>query len=217
MNGQRQRASRNRRRRQKSRSETNERAEPIMIAARRPNSPHLVRSPVRGAVAASASPSKGKNGRSEGGPLREVGAEPLLQRSNGNGAKAAFPQDTAPRRVARIVQIARPVLDDRAQQRERLLDRLRLSEGRGAISRAANALREAGFEFPVEQEVQLQLLEHFDEDFARIAIENLSQLVSSEPPIKRPIFEQRLRRLEEYADDASVREAAASLRRTVRA
>ncbi len=91
------------------------------------------------------------------------------------------------------------------------------SETRGAITRAADDYVLAGFEFPAEQQVQLQLLEHFDEERARSAIEVLARLFSSEPPQKKPILEQRLRRLEEYADEPATRDAAAELRRAIRA
>ena len=64
--------------------------------------------------------------------------------------------------------------------------------------------------------MQLQLLEHFNEAHAREAVEVLSRLLEKEPPIKRPVLNQRLRRLEEYADEAGTREAAAQLRRTIR-
>jgi len=90
-------------------------------------------------------------------------------------------------------------------------------EGRGAVSRAANEYREAGFDFPREQEVQLQLLEHFDEERARDAIAVLAELLEDQAPIKKPVFEQRLRRLEEYADEPATRAAAARLRRGIRA
>jgi hypothetical protein len=102
------------------------------------------------------------------------------------------------------------------RQRQRLIDRLLASEGRVAISRAADEYRAASFEFPVEQEVQLKLLEHLDETCARSAIEALKALLERERPIKKPVFEQRLRRLEEYGEDAATRDAAASLRRTIR-
>jgi hypothetical protein len=69
----------------------------------------------------------------------------------------------------------------------------------------------------VEQVVQLQLLEHFDEELALQAIVELSRLLKSEPPLKRPVLEQRLRRLEEYAEDGQTRDAAAELRRALRA
>jgi hypothetical protein len=91
------------------------------------------------------------------------------------------------------------------------------SEGRGAISRAAREYEAAGFDFPDEQAVQLQLLEHFDEGRALRALESLAVLVRKEPPLKLPIFEQRLRRIEEYAEELATRDAAAALRRTLRA
>ena len=91
-----------------------------------------------------------------------------------------------------------------------------MSEGRGAISRAAREYREAGFEFPLDQEVQLRLLEQFDEDRAREAIDTLTELLQQQEPIKKPVLEQRLRRLEEYAEEEATREAAAALRRAIR-
>ncbi len=107
--------------------------------------------------------------------------------------------------------------DDTEKQRLRLIERLLTSEGRVAISRAANDLRLAGFEFPLNQDVQLQLLEHNDENLARQAIVQLMVLLQSERPIKLPIFSQRLRRLEEVGEDPLTRKAAADLRRQIRA
>jgi len=106
--------------------------------------------------------------------------------------------------------------DENERLRLRLLDRVMMSEGRGAITRAAEDYAAAGFVFPEEQAVQLQLLEHFDEARARGAIDTLTRLLLLQPAAKRPVLEQRLRRLEEYADEASTREAAAALRRTLR-
>jgi hypothetical protein len=60
-------------------------------------------------------------------------------------------------------------------------------------------------------------LEHFDEARVRDAMAVLQDLVQKEPTLKRPVFEQRLRRLEEYADEVSTREAAKALRRLIRA
>jgi len=74
----------------------------------------------------------------------------------------------------------------------------------------------AGFEFPVEQPVQLQLLEHNDESLARDAIGALRGILTSEPPLKRPIFEQRLKRLEDSAEEETTRSAASELRRALR-
>ncbi len=194
-------------------------AEPILIAARRPDAPPA--RPPRRLIAASASPRANSiranafgehtegpqngNGHSINGVdhSREAGISPV------NGAEAQ-------RRAARIVQVNAAGPDDREKQRLRLLERLLTSEGRVAISRAANDLRLAGFEFPLNQDVQLQLLEHNDENLARQAVVQLKVLLETEKPIKLPIFSQRLRRLEEVGEDPLTRKTAADLRRQIR-
>jgi hypothetical protein len=123
----------------------------------------------------------------------------------------------AARRSARIVASTSPAADAARVERERLLARLVASEGRAMITRAANECQRAGVEFPLEQAVQLQLLEHVDEAFARAAMDALGRIFSAEVPAKRPILEQRLRRLEDTADEEATRNAAAELRRSLRA
>jgi hypothetical protein len=199
MDEQRQRSGRARRRRRKARPKARSVAEPILIAARRPNSPLLQSGKQHPKLAASAVPTRSNGERKAELPLSRPATDP------------------PPKRSARIIQLARADSDELEKQRRRLLDRLMTSEGRGAISRAAEEYQQAGFEFPTDQEVQLQLLEHFDEEQARKAILALSDLLDTEPPIKKPIFEQRLRRLEECADEATTRSAAAALRRVIRA
>lgn len=204
MEGQRQKSGGGRRRRRKAKGKGKKQnsapTEPVTIAARRPNSPLLSRPTGRRAIAASASPTQAK-----GPPSDAPEAEPKQ-------STAARPQ----RRAARIVELPRGSADSREQERLRLLDRLMASETRGAITRSADAFREAGFELPEEQEVQLQLLEHFDEDVAREAVAVLTRLFEHEPPLKRPVLDQRLKRLEEYADEPSTGEMAAALRRKIR-
>ncbi len=195
-------------------------AEPILIAARRPDAPPA--RPPRRLIAASASPR-----------ANSIRAAALGERvdghANGNGQPingAAHSRDTAvnpingvgaQRRAAGIVQVNAAGPDDREKQRLRLLERLLTSEGRVAISRAANDLRLAGFDFPLNQDVQLQLLEHNDENLARQAVVQLKVLLETEKPIKLPIFSQRLRRLEEVGEDPLTRKTAADLRRQIRA
>lgn len=203
MNGQRQRArgGRRRRRKAKDRSQSGTPVEPILIAARRPNSPVILAGAARPRVAASAKP--------------KVDAS-----AHGGGAPSSKKSDVpaAPvRRTARIVQLDGKPVGEKELERRRLLQRLLACEGRSAISQAAEAYLNAGFEFPEDQEVQLQLLEHFNEGRALQAINALQAIVAREAPKKRPVFEQRLRRLEEYADELSTREAAATLRRAIRA
>lgn len=120
------------------------------------------------------------------------------------------------RREARIIKLVPREVDATELERQRLLDRLIISEGRGAITRLADAYLEAGFEFPVEQRIQLQLLEHFDENLACAAMAALETLYEDEDPIKKPVLEQRLRRLEDHAEEESTRDRAAALRRAIR-
>ncbi len=204
MDGQRQGLGQGRRRRNKNRSreQAQPKVEPVMIIARRPGAPAVVRKPVRGLVAASAAP---KRERVE--PVPESRPQPSVREEPSSPV----------RRPVRLVQSAPVVVaDERERERLRLLDRLMASETRGAITRSADELRRTGHEFPGNQLVQLQLLEHFDEAVAFEALGVLSQLLQTEAPLKRPVFEQRLRRLEECADEPRTREAAASLRRTIR-
>jgi hypothetical protein len=134
-----------------------------------------------------------------------------------NPATEALPQEKPrPARSARIVEAGQRDVDGRLLERERLLRRLLSSEGRGAITRAADQYLKAGFDFPVEQPVQLQLLEHHDEALVRTAIDALRGIVASEPPLKRPIFEQRLKRLEDSAEEETTRALASELRRALR-
>lgn len=225
MDGQRQRSGGGRRRRRKNRSENKAAAEPILIVARRPNSPLIVTSE-RGAATAMPARRNRSHGptprhapapqfhgaRVEADAVEKVEETPAHAEGNANGSANGRRE-----RSARIVQVTRGDADARERERLRLMDRLMCSETRGAITRAAKEYASAGFEFPAEQSVQLQLLEHFDEDSARGAIEVLKGLLESEAPLKRPIMEQRLRRLEEYAEEPATRAAAAELRRAIRA
>jgi len=192
--------------------------EPILIAARRPDAPPA--RPPRRLIAASASPRN--NGSKGTGGLLGGGRSGNVAGGGGNGSTQSRDesQDTAfeaQRRAARIVQVNAAGPDDREKQRLRLIERLLTSEGRVAISRAANDIRLAGFEFPLNQDVQLQLLEHNDEGLARQAVMQLAVLLQSERPIKLPIFSQRLRRLEDVGEDPQTRKAAAELRKLIRA
>jgi hypothetical protein len=199
MDGQRQRSGWGRERRRKPRKvDRAERPEPVRIAARRPDSPLLAKAPAR-TIAASAVPRNPKEARQ---PVR---IEPV-----------AAPAPEPPRRVARIVQLGGKETDEKERERRKLLARLLESQGRGAISRAADEFLQRGFELPNEQVVHLQLLEHFDESKARDSVEAISLLLRTEAPLKRPVLDQRLRRLEEHADEAVTRDLAANVRRALR-
>jgi hypothetical protein len=119
------------------------------------------------------------------------------------------------RREARIVVRREDTVDETEQLRRRLFSAFMQSEGRSNITRAADKYFQAGFEIPAEQEAQLKVLEHFDEARVRAGLDVLRMLVQTEAPRQLPLFRQRLRRLEDDAEDAGIRKAAADLRRTL--
>ncbi|HEY1535771.1 MAG TPA: hypothetical protein VGF76_17240 [Polyangiaceae bacterium] len=171
-------------------------------------------------------PERGRPARRQLAPLPEV---VLARRPQSAPAPAssstAEPSTVAPlpnpeasgpvKRAARIVTGAVAV-DDAELERRHLLSRLLDSVTPGAVTRAANAYRKAGFSFPEEQPVQLKLLEHADEVVVCSALEVLTALLDQQPPIMLPVFEQRLKRLEEGAENADTRNQAAELRRVLR-
>lgn len=185
-----------RRRRRKKTSNKASVAEPIFIAARRPGSPRLEK-PSRRMKAASAKPrSREEEQLSVVAPL----------------AVEAAP---AKRREARIVQRKTDEVDEVEKNRRRLFSQFMASEGRAAITRAAETYLAAGYSLPREQDAQLKLLEHFDEARAREALSVLAELIREEAPRQLPVFRQRLRRLEDHADETATRAAAAELRKVL--
>jgi hypothetical protein len=140
--------------------------------------------------------------------------------SNGGAASAAGngqrrKAGVSKRNGARIVPTSQTT-DPRELERERLLQRVLIAEGRLSITRAAELYAEAGFEFPHTQDVWLQLLEHNDEQHVQHAIERLTSILEEEPPLRRAVLESRLRRIEEYADEHATQRTAAELRRILK-
>lgn len=241
--GQRERTTGRRRQRRKSKAPRSKVViEPELIAARRPDSP-LLKNGFHNVVA-SASPKHSARSLTMSSPLSVVSgaAEPLVSgtaeasalepsvHANGsagaNGAVQASDASSEPgtngdersavrRRAVRIVKAADSTTGP-GNREQLLLDRLVRSQGRGAISRAADDLWESKFTVPKRQDVQIQLLEHENEHRARDAVFAMAELLQREAPIKRPVLDQRLRRLEEWAEDPITRDAAGALRRSMR-
>jgi hypothetical protein len=103
--------------------------------------------------------------------------------------------------------------DPRSKEREKRLAKLMSAEGRAAVTRAAEEMAAAGFEFPEEQEVMLKLLDHDKDDRIQAALACLERLLGEEPAQRRAVLDGRLRRLEEHSDDADVRAKAGDLRK----
>jgi hypothetical protein len=139
-------------------------------------------------------------------PKREPEPEEKPQRgtSGGTGKPAG-----------RIVLAPAPNADPRTAERQKLLGKLLHAEGRPGITKAADEFIKAGFTFPEEQDVYLQLLEHGKEEHVRTAIDVLGGLLAGELPKRRAVLESRLRRIEQFAEEPSTRAAAERLRRRV--
>ena len=147
----------------------------------------------------------------------ELDGQPAEARATVNGDFGAGNGSAGVRRRAvRIVKVTDNALTPGSNREQQLLDRLMRSQGRGAISRAADDLWESKFVAPKRQEVQIQLLEHENEHRARDAVFAIAELLQREAPIKRPVLDQRLRRLETSAEDPITRDAAGALRRSMR-
>jgi hypothetical protein len=131
-----------------------------------------------------------------------------------DGAAAAGPTSRA-NGGGRIVLTAPAQSDPRTVERQKLLGKLLVAEGRPKISKAADDFFKAGFTLPEEQDVYLQLLEHSDEERVRGALDVLGAILAGELPKRRAVLESRLRRIEQFAEEAATREAAERLRRRV--
>lgn len=128
-------------------------------------------------------------------------------------AAAATPEPS--KAAPRIVLPAVPNADPRTAERRRLLGKLMAASGPGAVSKIADEFVAAGFTFPEDQEVQMQLLEHLDEGRVREAVDTLARVLAGELPKRKHVLDQRLRRIEEHVEDGATREAAASLRKLI--
>lgn len=138
-------------------------------------------------------------------PKRDPEVEKAPDAKNGAASKPG----------GRIVLPSPPQTDSRGAERQKLLQRLLVAEGRPSVTKAADDLVKAGFSLPHDQDVYLKLLEHAREDEVRAAIASLDTILAGELPKRRAVLESRLRRIEQFAEDAETREAAEALRRRV--
>jgi hypothetical protein len=119
-------------------------------------------------------------------------------------------------KMPKVVEAAQPDAPvSVGTKRQDLLRKLSAAQGTKAISDVTDAFHKAGFILPDDQEVYLQILEHRDESRVREAIAKLEHLLAGQLPKRKPVLVQRLKRLEEVADEEATRDAALALRRKV--
>ena len=187
---------RRRRRKPSAKKKAEVAVEPVIVAARRPDSPRLEK-PTRRMKAASAKPRT----EPDAGSVRPL--------------RATEKTEPKKRRAARIIQRKEDDFDEKEELRRRLLSQYMACEGRAAITQAADNYFDAGFELPAEQGCQIRLLEHFEESRSVQALSVLKELLALETPEQGPILRQRLRRLEDDGEEESTRNLAAELRKLV--
>jgi hypothetical protein len=115
--------------------------------------------------------------------------------------------------LPRVVEAAAPAGE--SNKRLDLLRKITAAQGSKAISDAIETFLTAGHSLPDDQEVYLQMLEHRDEERVREAIVQLERLLAGQLPKRKPVLVQRLKRIEENADEAETRDAATALRSRV--
>jgi hypothetical protein len=115
--------------------------------------------------------------------------------------------------TTKIITARPPSTDPKVLERERMVAALLSATDRISIGRLVDALLAAGHEIPESQEAHLQVLEHHDEARVRASLSALDTILSREPAKRRPVLEQRLKRIEELADEPATRDLAALLRR----
>lgn len=118
--------------------------------------------------------------------------------------------------MPRVVEAAPDDVAARAaQKRQDLLRKIGAAQGPKAVSDTIDAFLHAGFTLPDDQEIFLQMLEHRDEERVREALTRLEHLLMGQMPKRKPVLVQRLKRIEEHAEEDATRSAAAQLRRKV--
>ncbi len=125
-------------------------------------------------------------------------------------------------KVAPAVRVAKVVgaepsapADATTNRRQDQLRKILAAQGQRQISDTVEAFLNAGHSLPDDQEVFLQMLEHRDEERVRDAIDKLDRLLMGQLPKRKPVLVQRLKRIEENAEESTTRDAAAVLRRKV--
>lgn len=118
-------------------------------------------------------------------------------------------------RMPKVVEAAVPEGEVVPSRRQDQLRKILAASSTKAISDSIEAFLNAGHTLPDDQEVFLQMLEHRNEERVRDAIGQLERLLMGQLPKRKPVLVQRLKRIEEHAEEAATRDAANQLRRKV--
>ncbi len=118
-------------------------------------------------------------------------------------------------RMPKVVETATAVGEPGPNRRQDQLRKILAAQSTKSISDSIDGFLNAGHTLPDDQEVFLQMLEHRNEDRVRDAIGKLEHLLMGQVPKRKPVLVQRLKRIEEHAEESATRDAAVALRRKV--
>lgn len=136
--------------------------------------------------------------------------------SSSKGYRAAldklFDGGELPDRFQRLTKARDTLATGEGSPRQAALKRLRNAVGRGDVVEAVKELLEIDGALPREPDALLSALQHPDESIQRQAISLLKELVAERPLKRGDLLRQRLRRIEELAEDPETVKLASELR-----
>ena len=105
-----------------------------------------------------------------------------------------------------------PARDPDRENRQKLLIKIRDSEGRDPISRAVDAYLGKYPKLPDDYEILTKALAHRDDDVVRGTLDRLTAMLAREKPRRGRTLAAQLRFLEDTHSDPEIRKAAAEVR-----
>jgi hypothetical protein len=126
-------------------------------------------------------------------------------------ASAASPAETPAPDNQPSVPAAMPK-DPEREQKQKLLAKIRDSEGRDAITRAVDAFIAKYTKLPDDFEILTKAIGHKNDDRVRDALEQLTTMISRDKPRRARTLAAQLRILEDTHGDWEIRACAAKVR-----
>jgi hypothetical protein len=154
----------------------------------------------------------------EAGKLEELAKtlsrtdEPKAQPAPSQGKPAAAPASAAPASAQQNPTPPPAPRDPERENRQKMLVKIKETEGREPISRAIDAFLAKYPKLPDDYEVLTKALAHRDDDRVKLTIEQLDHLVLREKPRRARTLVAQLRLLEDTHSDPDVRACASKVR-----
>lgn len=124
-----------------------------------------------------------------------------------------FDGGTLPERYQKLTKARDTLKKDGGSPRQAALKELRSAIGRSDVEKALKAYFAVDDALPRDPDALLNVLLHSDEALVRDAIELLGSLVEERPIKRQELLRQRLRQIEDLAEEDRTASAAESLRR----